>query len=34
MAHSKIVGGSSAERVIKCAASVKLSQQMPHQEEN
>ena len=34
MAHSKIVGGSSAERVIKCAASVKLSQQMPPQVEN
>jgi RecB family exonuclease len=34
MSHSKIVGGSSAERVIKCPASVKLAQQMPAQEEN
>ena len=31
MAHSTIVGGSSAERVINCPGSVKLAQQMPPQ---
>ena len=34
MAHSTIVGGSSAERVINCPGSVKLAQQMPPQIES
>ena len=34
MAHSRIVGGSSAERVINCPGSVKLAQQMPPQIES
>ena len=32
--HSKIVGGSTAERVINCPGSVALAAQMPPQEEN
>jgi hypothetical protein len=34
MQHSKIVGGSTAKRVIGCPASVKLVQKMPPQAEN
>lgn len=32
--HSKVVGGSTAERVINCPGSVALTAQMPPQEEN
>jgi len=32
--HSKIVGGSTAERVLNCPGSVALAAQMPPQEEN
>lgn len=32
--HSKVVGGSSAERVLNCPGSVALAAQMPPQEEN
>lgn len=32
--HSKVVGGSTAERVINCPGSVALAAQMPPQEEN
>ena len=32
--HSKIVGGSTAERVINCPGSVALAAQMPPQVEN
>ncbi len=34
MSHSKIVGGSTAERVINCPGSVALSATMPPQVEN
>jgi hypothetical protein len=34
MSHSKVVGGSTAKRVMSCPASVKLCQKMPPQAEN
>ncbi len=34
MQHSKIVGGSTAKRVINCPGSVALVQQMPPQPSN
>jgi len=34
MQHSKIVGGSTAKRVMACPGSVKLCEKMPPQAEN